>query len=426
MAKVSILPWSGKADDRGRLPIYLVVRHSARRATMSLGVRLRPKHWNEARGEVRKSHPDHVALNELVSRARRVAESSIARRRAENGARLEAAAVRDDVRGVLDGTTGDKGVDFLAFCAAQVERYRRRGQAGSARAMGSTVNKLQEFMEHEGRRPKGALPFPGVDVSFFERLRTWELTERGNKKNTAAKTLSHLRVFCNAAIREGLMAAADYPFRHITISRETTPRRQWLKKGELAALAKLRPRPGTVKKQALDIFLFQYYAWGMRISDALFLEWENVRLGRGRLQYRMSKTSRNLDLPLTQKARAIVERYADRRREGKRRVFPLLDGYDLTTPERSVKAKESRTKTVNIYLGEFREQLVKAQKMPGRRKLSTHTARHSAACQMYLAWKDLYRIKRYLGHSSVTQTEKYLRSMEGLPLGEDGEWRDVL
>jgi len=47
MAKVSILPWTGKEDENRRMPIYLVARHRGERATMSLGARLRRKQWNE-------------------------------------------------------------------------------------------------------------------------------------------------------------------------------------------------------------------------------------------------------------------------------------------------------------------------------------------------------------------------------------------
>jgi integrase len=438
MAKVSILPWTGKEDENRRMPIYLVVRHRGERATMSLGARLRRKQWNKRREKVRKSHADYADINDLLSRARRLAESAIAARRAKEGKTLTAKAVRDEVRESLrpepDEENGKpEAEDFLAHALNIVERYHARGQIATAKAYRAALNKLKTFLRQDEKFQRGRslrngtlrVPFEEVDPALLERYRTWELNERGNKKNTVHKTFSALRRFCNLAIKEGPMSQADYPFRHVELSREKTSKHQWLRKKELQALSDIEPTRGTQKVDALNIFLFQYYAWGMRIGDALYLKWKNLYFGEGRLRYQMGKTGAHLDLPLTPKAQAIVERYRKRESPGAH-VFPWMDRYDLSTADERTNKKESRTAKVNQHLSDFKEQLVEAGDLPERRKLSTHTARHSAACQMYIAWKDLYRIKRYLGHESVTQTEKYLRSMDGLTLGEDGDWNGVL
>ena len=91
-----LLPWTGKEDENRRMPIYLVVRHRGERATMSLGARLRRKQWNERREKVRKSHADHADMNDLVSRARRLAESATRRgaRKKERRSRQKPCATR--------------------------------------------------------------------------------------------------------------------------------------------------------------------------------------------------------------------------------------------------------------------------------------------------------------------------------------------
>jgi site-specific recombinase XerD len=423
MATVSACTRPSRRND-GQLPLYLRITHKGSTTYLSLGEHVPPTHWSASKKRAKRSFDRAPSLNRALSDAEREAEriiTDLQRRRREPASAL----VKEQLEVAL--APDEDPADFLGFCERLVERYRARGQSASARTYRTTVSKLKTFLKKlEGQRGTPSLPIGAVDVALLERYRTWELTERGNKENTVAKSLGHLRTFCNAAIREGLMAAEAYPFRHITIAREETPRHQWLRKEEVEALAGIEPTPGTVAAHAKRVFLFQYYAWGMRISDALFFEWEDVRLDEGRLQYRMRKTSKHLDLPLTPKARAQIAPYMDRRDAGEERIFPLLDGYDLSSDDSAGRAKEARTAKVNQHLSDFRDALARDGALPEQRKLSTHTARHSAACQMYLAWKELYRIKRYLGHSSVTQTEKYLRSMEGLPLGEDGQWEGVL
>jgi hypothetical protein len=71
-------------------------------------------------------------MNDLVSRARRLAESAIAARRAK-GETLTAKAVRDEVRESLrpepDEENGKpEAEDFLAHALNIVERYHARGR----------------------------------------------------------------------------------------------------------------------------------------------------------------------------------------------------------------------------------------------------------------------------------------------------------
>ena len=419
MAKLSLVARPSKEDDAGTRPLYVRIYHNDATRYLSLGFRLHKRHWNAQREDVRKTHPDHPRLNEWLTNVRGACRSAVAEELALAGD-TTASAIKERLDQQLNGSEktndNDSVQDFITFCENLIERYRERGQVGTAKSYGSALNKLKTFLS---QHQTDTLSFSALTVSLLEKYHTWELNERGNAKRTANKTLAIIRTFCNEAIKTGLMQQDDYPFRHITLTQPRPSSHQWLRKEEIQRLAALEPRG--VAEWARDVFLFQYYAWGMRFSDAFFLKWPNLRFTEDRIRYEMVKTGKAMDLPLTDDARRILERYDDRRGSSET-VFPLADGYDLSTDEDRHRAKESRTARVNDRLQHLKE----AADIPEKRKLTTHTARHSAACQMYLAWKDLYRIRRYLGHSSVTQTERYLRSMEGLQLGEEGDWEDVL
>lgn len=406
MATATLLPWTAKEDSDGRLPVYLVVRHEGERATMSLGMKVKEKQWNPNKEEVRKSHPDYADLNHYFAEVKREAHSAIAKR---FGGNLSAKSVRDDVKVALGKAT--VGSCFLAFSEEKIEDYRKRGQLSTARNYQATIDKLRKFVE-------GRLHFEDVTPALLEDYRTWELSERGNAQGTVIRSLGVIRVMCNHALREGEMD--KYPFRHITLpSTVKAKTHQWLRKKEIENIKSLEL--SGLSEVTRDIFLFQYYAWGMRLGDALFLEWSSVH--EGRLRYRMEKTGRDMDLPLTPDAEAILRRYEEAERNpSTEHVFPLLLIYDLSKEGEHNRAKHSRTSTLNSHLKKIKRMSGIAE----RKTLTTHTARHSAAVAMYEAWKDLYRVKRYLGHANVTTTEGYLRSMEGVQLGDEGEWEGVL
>lgn len=398
------------------MPIYIRISHRGSTKYLSLGEHVAPSYWSEARARAKRSLPRAPALNEYLSRAEREAERIVTRLQAQGH---EPTARRVKERLSMRLGPESETPDFLSFCRKVVARYEARGQSGTARLCRSVVNKVEEFAQQESGQSR--VPFDELDVGFLERYQTWEVSEppagRGNAQSTAHKALSKIRMFCNTAIREGAMDPRDYPFRNFTMRQGQPAQRSWLHKDEVRALANVRTEAGTLRRAAQQVFLFQYYAWGMRVGDALLLTWEALDEENRRLRYQMSKTGKHLDLPLTERALQIARQQDE---AGAGRVFWLMDRYDLENASARSRGKESRTAKMNEHLKTL------AEEARIEKPITTHTARHSAACAMYQEWRDVHRVKRYLGHSSVTVTERYLRSMEGIRLGDEGEWEDVL
>jgi len=421
VATVSACARPSQRED-GKQPLYIRVSHRGSKRYLSLRRHIAPSYWSDARKRAKASFPRASSLNRVLTRAEAEGERVVSALQ-EQGLDPTPGRVKERLARRLqpEQKEGKEGApeDFLAFCRALVERYESRGQASTARTYNTVVNKLEQFTRKD--RGHAELPFSALDAAFLERYETWERAEppegRGNAQNTAHKALSTIRTFCNAAIREGKMDAQKYPFRNYTLRRAEGKTRAWLRKGEIEALADVETGGGLLG-EVQDLFLWQYYTWGMRVGDALFITWNALYPAERRLRYQMGKTDEHMDLPLTRTALEVARRQRGDEENG--RVFALMDAYDTDTPEKRSKAKEARTTIVNKYLKKL------AEAAGIEKKITSHTARHSAACAMYEEWKDIHRVKRYLGHSSVTITETYLRSMEGIRLGEEGEWEGVL
>ncbi|MEO1632485.1 MAG: tyrosine-type recombinase/integrase, partial [Bacteroidota bacterium] len=87
-------------------------------------------------------------------------------------------------------------------------------------------------------------------------------------------------------------------------------------------------------------------------------------------------------------------------------VFPMLEGYDLSTPRKLHNAKSSQNALVNKYLK-------KIAALAGiETPLSFHIARHSFADVARTSGWSVYDIKNALQHSSLEKTERYLKGFD--------------
>ena len=321
------------------MPLFIRVSHGGSKRYLALSQHIAPSYWSDARKRAKKNFPRAPSLNRLLSRAEAEGERVVTELQEQS---LEPTAARVKERLARRLRPDDDAApedDFLAFARDLVERYRSRGQAGTAKAYGTVLNKLTEFAEKD--RGRAELPVEALDAALLERYETWERAEppagRGNAQNTAHKALSTIRTFCNAAIREGVMDAQKYPFRSFTLRRAPGKTRAWLRKPDVEAMANVEAKG--LLAQVQDLFLWQYYTWGMRVGDALFIEWGALYPAERRLRYQMAKTDEHMDLPLTRQALEVARRQPGAE-EG--RVFPLMDGYEAGTSAERSDAKEAR------------------------------------------------------------------------------------
>ena len=138
---------------------------------------------------------------------------------------------------------------------------------------------------------------------------------------------------------------------------------------------------------------------------------ENVR--GGRLRYRMSKTGAQKDIAIVPAAAAILKHYDVDGRPPTARVFPVFDGYNLSTPDHIYRATRSRNAIVNRNLKEM-------AKMAGIYEgISFHLARHTWSDYARREGWDVYKISKALGHTDLKTTEHYLKGFDTESIDEE-------
>lgn len=422
MASISIVARAARKRKDGTAPVRLRISHEGARRFIRLEVDVTLSQWDAARERVRRSHPGAYEVNAYLQRVRSEAEAARAAV-AGRGLALTAERLARATRERLDGREKPE-TDFLAYARQQLGGYQRRGQHGTYRSYKSVLAKLAEYVRRERG---GRLPVGSLTPSLLEDWATWLAEERGNNRNTAGKALSVVRTFTRAAMRDGLMPRADYPFDHIALPSEEV-KKDTLTPDELDRVLALELPEGRLIWHVHGWWAFAFYAGGMRFSDAAALRWRHLEgwpSQETRVRYRMQKTTEVAGVPLTPGARRVIERYPDRSEMPAALVFPILTwsdgrspGTDLDTGSEQVFV---RRRSMNSLANKYLKKIARQAKVSKR--LSFHVSRHALAHKLLREGWSVRRIQQVLGHSSVAQTEAYLKGFEDT--GLDEAYRDL-
>jgi integrase len=236
--------------------------------------------------------------------------------------------------------------------------------------------------------------------------------------------LSVFRTFYRRAQKEGIIPRDEYIWDHITIEREESEK-DLPTANEMESLVELwetwkedlDSHPSPNRWKTLAYFLTAYYAGGMRFQDVAHLSWDHIPGWpgkRARVRYKMGKTGDVTALPVVPALREILNIFDDRRGEYDR-VFPILDGRDVSTEAKEFKERQRANALANKYLRQIADHLDISH-------LSFHMARNLSAWQYYQNTDDIYQVMQMMGHASVDQTRDYLR---GFGADLDDSFRDA-
>lgn len=399
MATVTATLRSSKVNASGTAPIYLRVADRDASRYVSLGIRVRPKDWLDAKGRVRKTHPDAESLNAIIAERVATAEREVLRLKTD---RIDASA--SDIKAALKPERRVAG-DFLSFADMIADELDARGQHYLYKRYKSVFGKLRSFTG-------SPLPFERVTPELLRRYETHLHTHFGNNANTALTNFNVIRAVLYRAIKEGHADQGKNPFFQFQPTTPKRPQRGKLTLDEVRALEALALVPGSMHWHARNYFLFSFYCAGIRFGDFARLTQDQIKAegqdANGveilRLSYRMNKTGTLKSIRLVPQARHILSLYPPR--PDSPYVFPLLDGRDVSTPRKLVSATSSRNVLVNRALQDI------ASQAGIKTHISFHIARHSFADVARAKGRSVYDISKALGHANLKVTETYLKGFD--------------
>ncbi len=390
MATLKLVLRKDKIKKDGTAPIYLRITQNRRSSFISTDIHIEPNFWNPDRCEVRRPHPLRESLNDALKAFKARADEANAALGGKGKA--TAKAIRGEVTG--SGTT-----DLFSFMEGYADEWKRNGKYWEFKKVHVLINKLKGYSKRK------SLTFADLDRDFIIDFRSYMRTTCKNMESTQEKGLGMLRAVVKRAVIDGVIPATQNHFAYYKIG-TTKGTRDKLDLKDIHALEALSIEQGSPHDVALDVFLFAFYASGMRFGDVCCLRWENVR--NGRLHYTMMKSGREKAVKLKTRAEAILSKYRPADAAPSAFIFPLLDpDLDYSDPFFLRLKVHSKTAGVNAKLKDL------AKQAEIEINLTTHVARHTFAD---LARKksngNIDAVSKALGHTKIQTTQTYLRSFD--------------
>jgi integrase/recombinase XerC len=231
-----------------------------------------------------------------------------------------------------------------------------------------------------------------VQVIDHHRIRNWivDLMEKGNSPRTTNRKISALRAYFRYLMKEGVLEVNP-------MAKVLTPRME-------------KKLPVFISEHQMDqllddvkfgddfsgfrnrLIIETLYNTGTRRSELINLKVSDVDFVQRSMKV-LGKRNKERQVPLSNEFAALLERYADLRKE----TFPDCSDWMFLTGKGEKLYPKLVYRVVNSYLS-----LVTTAD-----KKSPHVLRHTFATHMLNQGADLNAIKELLGHANLSATEVY-------------------
>lgn len=282
---------------------------------------------------------------------------------------------------------------YLAFL-----EFNRNLSAHTLRAYRTDLEQWLTFLAERGHCRPSQVPLGAFDADGVRGFLA-ALHDRGNSRASTGRRLAAMRTFARYLVREEHLAADP-------TAMVGTPRKEKTLPAHLTApdIERLLQAPdtSTVAGRRDAAILELFYASGLRLSELVALDLDDVNLG-GRVVRVTGKGGKERLVPFNQAAvRALrsmladhaslprpVRAATDRHRRLRDPVFLSLRGARLTT------------RSVDRIVRRYVREAAIAQ------GISPHALRHTFATHLLQAGADLRAIQELLGHARLSTTQRY-------------------
>lgn len=369
-SSVKILLWKYFISDEGKAAVKLRITIHRKQKYYPLDVWVDPKKFDEKSARVKTVVPECVRLNRIISQASEKAEN-ILYQYADRNLPITFEEFEARFFGVITDSFSDYATAFL-------ERNRARLAPSTFRMLSFEVNKLGKF------RPNTKLA--EINEDYFADYHRYMSETLKNKPNTVDKTFRKLKVFLNAAVRDGKIQKnllTNYKIK------KTTVMHTFLTFEEVNSLDLVYSSSDTPAKirRVLQYYLFACWT-SLSYQELERLEYSNI----------------NEDVIYMARGKTGEIQYVPMLPQAKKYIQPIQPDGLIFHVIANQKA--------NDYLR-------LAAAMAGIKKnLTMHTARHTFATLALNAGIDLSTVSMLLGHSSLRTTKVYARYQKTFLEGE--------
>jgi site-specific recombinase XerD len=213
---------------------------------------------------------------------------------------------------------------------------------------------------------------------------------RRNESDWAPKTLN----LCYVGIRFYYRHVLDRDWKLLTILKSQREQRL----PHIPSTETIRKVLSCVRTFHNFVFFSTVYACGLRLQEALYLQVSDVDSKRMMLHVHRGKGAKDRYVPLPQQTLDLLRQYWKTHRNPKL-LFPALGRGQIQGP----------TAATPMNRASVQGALIRAVRKVGiTKKLSVHTLRHCYATHLLEQGVNIRVIQRYMGHSSLETTMRYL------------------
>lgn len=374
MGSVKIVLQKAYRNKEGMTAVVVQVTHNYKTKRKTL-FKINPKYWQD--GQVKRSHPDQVKLNQLIRSTLNDFEGRIAElEQSGKDWAVQDAFIEQRKSNTLEGA-------IMHYADLQ----EKSGKWRNARKIRNVADKVNEYDRH--------VILDSVNHSWIQSFQSWLTSYPSiNSTATVAKYLKFLKTVLRYEFSEGRFSdqkSINYKLPSYNSNKERLTREEfetWNKADLPADLQLYR-----------DFFSAMVYLRGIRVGDALQLSHDDYQDGRIRVVEQKTGKVQNIQViaPLAE----ILNRYEG---ESEFYLFPILKQKpsDPKVDRRYQKHIESKTTTLN------KNYKLIAAYAGIKKKVTNHIARHTFASFADRSGLDSRTISKMLNHSSLKVTEVYL------------------
>jgi len=398
-----------KDTKKEQTTVDAILRYKGQRYKIPTGEKVLTKHWNASKYRCKevRAFPGAGEINMRLD----LWEQKIKSVLNEFALKMEIPDVATFKDAVRKNTYGDSEDQIEGSLVDYVKSYIDScGKSeGTKKQYQTTLNWLKNYESHS----RGTLTFADINSVFYRKFRTFFYTNGGNSPNFFGTTIKNIKFFMNNSAEDGLHNHKGHEGKSF-IREEVESDSIYLTVDELLSIHELqftdefikehhpeiKPQNLQRKKKSLELvrgrFLIGAFT-ALRVSD--FSRLDELNIKDNFIRIRTEKTDYPVVIPIHWVIKEILE-----------------NGFDLTEKVSDQKinkqikeickmAKIIQEVTITkMVAGKSVEETYKKYEL-----VTTHTARRSAATNMYKAEISTLKIMKITGHKTEKAFLKYIR-----------------
>lgn len=386
-------------------PIIIRLGHFQKTTSIATGHAIEEIYWDDSKKQVRRSYKGVQSVqflnNLLLSELSKAQE--IVNRLHYNG-ELDFLSVKQLKDKIVKKT---KYESFFEYGLDKAKELRVAQRFGTARNYEGVLNILKVFNKNRD------VKFNELNHDFLKRFEQFHLSKPGNSRNGLASYMRTIKAIYNKGIKDDIIERDSYPFHKYQIKINPTEKRainvEYIKK-----ILDLDLKKEHSLFHYRNYFLLSYMTMGMSYIDMAFLRKSDIV--DGRIKFQRKKTSKIYDIKVTEQMKVILKFYVSKKKRNDF-ILPILKRDSL----------ELQYKDAQWGLKNYNKGLKKiAELCHIEERLTSYVTRHSFATHALFKNIPLPAISAMLGHSKLSTTQIYLKSLPSNVLDTYQEELNVL